>query len=84
MKTFNWTESTDSADIVQAAETEEVVVMRNGHAIALVVPFDDDDLEWYAREREPAFLASIAHARQQVQQGQTRSHDELKRELGLP
>ena len=45
--------------------------------------FDDDDLECYAAERAPAFLASITRARQQVQQGHTRSHQELKQELGV-
>ena len=58
--------------------TEDVLLIRDGHAIALVVPFDDDDLEWYARERDPAFIASIAQARKQVEQGKTMSHLELK------
>jgi hypothetical protein len=84
MKTLNWTEKTGSAEIVQAAEHEDVVLMRDGHAVALVVPFDDDDLDWYGRERDPAFLASIARAREQVRQGRTRSHEELKKEFGLP
>jgi hypothetical protein len=83
MKTLDWSEQTPSADIVHAAENEHVVLMRDGHAVALVVPFDDDDLEWYQREREPEFIASIARAREQVQQGRTRSHDQLKNELGL-
>ncbi len=84
MKTLNWNEHISSAEIIQAAEGEDVVLMRDGHAVALVVPFDDDDLEWYALERDPAFLASIARAREQVRQGRTRSHEELKRELDLP
>jgi hypothetical protein len=45
--------------------------------------FDDDDSDWYARERDPAFLNSIARAREQVRQGRTISHDDLKKELGL-
>ncbi len=83
MKTLNCNENTPSAAIIQAAESEDVVLMRDGHAVALVVPFDDDDLEWYARERDPAFLASIARAREQVRLGRTRSHEQLKEELGL-
>lgn len=83
MKTLHWNEGISSAEILQAAEREDVVLMRDGHAVALLVPFDDDDLEWYARERDPAFLASIAHAREQVRQGRTRSHEEMKQELGL-
>jgi hypothetical protein len=48
-----------------------------------VPPFDDDDLQWFARERDPAFLASIAEARRQVEQGRTTGHADLKRQLGL-
>jgi len=58
--------------------TEDVLLVRDGHAVALVVPFDDEDLEWYARERDPAFIASIAEGRKQVEQGKTMSHHELK------
>jgi hypothetical protein len=83
MKTINWSESTSSAEIVNAAKHENVVLMRDGHAVALVVPFDDDDLTWYSREQDPEFIASIARARQQVQQGKVVSHDKLKTELGL-
>jgi len=48
-----------------------------------MTPFDDDDLAWCARERDPAFLASLAEARRQVEQGNTLSHGDLKKELGL-
>ena len=83
MKTVTWTENTSCADIVRQAEHEEVILMRDGHAVALVTPFDDDDLEWYAHEHHPAFLASIARAREQVAEQRTTSHQDLVRELGL-
>ena len=83
MNTVTWTENTSCADIVRQAEHEEVILMRDGHAVALVTPFDDDDLEWYAREHDPAFLASIARAREQVADQRTTSHQDLVRELGL-
>ena len=67
---------------VSEFQLEGVVVVCDGHAVALVVPFDDDDLQWYARERDPAFLASLARARQQVREGKTVRHGDLKRELG--
>ena len=44
---------------------------------------DRDDLEWYARERDPEFLASLVRAREQVARGETLGHEALKRELGL-
>ena len=83
MKTVTWTENTSCADIVLQAEHEEVILMRDGHAVALVTPIDDDDLEWYAREHDPAFLASIARACEQVADQRTTSDQDLKRELGL-
>jgi antitoxin (DNA-binding transcriptional repressor) of toxin-antitoxin stability system len=83
MKTLNCTGETSCDDVVRTAAGEDVVLLRDGRAVALVIPFDDDDLEWYARERDPAFLASIVRARQQVRQGQTVSLEQLRRELGL-
>ena len=44
--------------------------------------FDDDDLYWYAQERDPGFLASIARAREEIGKGQMVRHDDLKRQLG--
>jgi len=43
----------------------------------------EEKLAWYACERDPAFLESLAEARQQVEQGKTVSHENLKRDLGL-
>ena len=83
MKTIAWTNQTAWEELMRQAEHEEVLVMRDGHAVALVMPFDDDDLEWYARERDPSFLASLADARQQVAQGKTLSHGELRKALGI-
>jgi hypothetical protein len=83
VKTVCYSEHTSWAEILQEAEQEDIVLMRDGHAVALVTPFDDDDLHWYARERDPAFLESIARARQQIADHQTTSHEDLKRQLGL-
>ena len=83
MKTVIWTEHTPWEATVRQAEHEEVIVMRDGHAVALLMPFDDDDFEWYPRQRDPKFLASIAEARRQVQEGETIGHGDLKKQLGL-
>jgi hypothetical protein len=83
MKTVNWTDHTAWEATVRQAECEEVLVMRDGHAVALLMPFDDDDLQWYQQEREPKFLASISEARRQVQEGRTTAHGQLKKALGL-
>ena len=83
MKTVTCNENTSCDEIARQAEQDDVILMRDGHPVALVMPFDDDDLEWYARERDSAFLASIACARQQVAAGRTTGHEQLKKELGL-
>ncbi len=83
MKTVDWSGGTPWDEMVRQAEHEEVLLLRDGHAVAMLVPFDDDDLEWYAAERDPAFLASLAEARRQVERGETVTHRDLKRELGI-
>jgi hypothetical protein len=83
MKTVAWTGATPWEQLMKEAENEDVVVMRDGHAVALVMPFDDDDLDWYSREHDPAFLASLGKPRQQIANGHSRSHQDLKKELSL-
>src|SRR5207244_1913959 len=51
-------------------------------ARSLLTDFDDDDAEIHAMENDPSFIASIAEAREQVAQGKTITHEELKRQLG--
>jgi hypothetical protein len=83
MKTIAVTDKSSVQDVLQQGEKEEVVVLRDGHAVAMIIPFDDDDVEWYGKERDPAFLDSIVRGRKQAAAGQTISHEELKRELGI-
>ncbi|HTK76882.1 MAG TPA: hypothetical protein VL371_16565 [Gemmataceae bacterium] len=83
MKTVDLRDEATLAEVLSQNQDEEVVVVRDGRAVALVVPFDDEDLEWYARERDPAFIQSIERARQQVADGRTVSHADLKTRLGL-
>ena len=70
-------------DVLRQAKNEDVVLTRNGHAIALLSEFSDDDLYWYAREHDPSFIKSIARARKQVAQRKTTKHEDLKRQLGI-
>lgn len=83
MKKVDLSTPAASEQAIRDGQSEEVVVLRDGRPVALVVPFDEDDLEWYGRECDPAFVESIARAREQVKSGQTLSHDELRRQLGL-
>jgi hypothetical protein len=83
MKTIALTDKTPLDDLMRQAEKEDVLLTRDGHAVALLMPFDDEDVEWYAREHDPDFIKSIARARQQVADGKTKSHGDMKKELGL-
>ena len=83
MRTIELTGAADGALAIAAGEKEEVVVLRDGKPVAMVTPFTGDDLYWYNVEHDPAFIASIARARAQTAAGQTISHEDLVRELGL-
>ena len=82
MKRIKVNEKSTVQEIITQGGGEDVVIERDGHAIALVVPFDDDDREWYARERDPAFVKSITRAREQIRKGKVVSHEQLRSELG--
>lgn len=83
MKTLTISDDMSWNDLQQHLGEEDVLIMRDGNAVALVIPFDEDDLQWYARERAPAFLESIARARQQVAAGAIVRHAELREQLGV-
>ena len=83
MKTVSWTANSSWDEVLRLAGEEDVLVLRDGHPVVLMTPFDDDDLAWYARERDPAFLASLAKARGQVKSQDSVSQEDLKKELGL-
>ncbi len=83
MKTVSWMANFSWDELLGQMGEEDVLVLRDGHPVALVTPFDDEDLAWYARERDPAFLNSLAKARRQIQDGESVSHEDLKKALGL-
>ncbi len=83
MKTVSWTATSSWDDVLRQAGEEDLLVLRDGHPVVLMTPFDQEDLAWYASERDPAFLASLAKARRQVEEGESVSHEDLKKEMGL-
>jgi hypothetical protein len=83
MKQVELTAGLTLESLLRELNGEKVVLMRDGHAVALLSEFDDDELYWHERERDPAFIASIKEAREQAAQGKTISHDELKKRLGI-
>ena len=83
MKTVTVSDERPLRDVIGKGVKRDVLVERNGHAVALIVPFDDEGRYWYGRERNPAFIKSIAKARKQIREGKSISHDELKAKLGV-
>jgi PHD/YefM family antitoxin component YafN of YafNO toxin-antitoxin module len=83
MKTIQWTDPSSAESALQEARDEEVLVVRDGQPIAVVVPLSDDDAEWLRQELDPAFIRSIAEGRADAAAGRVISHDQLKKDLGL-
>jgi antitoxin (DNA-binding transcriptional repressor) of toxin-antitoxin stability system len=83
MKSIELNVPAASEQALRDGQVEDVVVLRDGHPVALVMPFDEDDLEWYARERDSGFIDSIARAREQAAAGQTIGHEDLRKQLGV-
>lgn len=83
MKTVDLNTPASREQAIRDGQSEDVLVLRDGKPVAMVVPFDEGDLEWYAREHAPDFIDSIARAREQVRSGKSVSHEQLKSDLGL-
>ena len=83
MKTLDVTKDLSSEDVVREAQETEVILMSNGHAVALVSALDDEELYWLKRERSPEFIESIKRAREQVAKGETHSHEEVLKMLNI-
>lgn len=83
MKQIELTPDVALEKLLQQAQQEDIILTRDGHAVALISEIDDEELYWYGREQDPAFLESLARARAQIQAGQVVSHEELKRQLGI-
>lgn len=83
MKTLKWTDPSSAEELLRQAQREEVIVERDGHPVAVITPMNQDELDWYLRERDPAFVESISEARAAIAEGRGVSHEDLKRELGI-
>jgi hypothetical protein len=58
VKTIHGSADTPIGAVLDASGQEDAAFVRDGEAVALIVPHDEDDLEWYARESDPEFIAS--------------------------
>ena len=83
MKTLKWSDPLSAESLLQQAREESVLVMRDGQAVAVVMPLSDDDAEWIEQEMDPEFIRSIAKGREDAKAGRLISHEQLKKEFGL-
>src|SRR5205809_7091873 len=77
MKAVTVTDRSYARELLPDNSKEDILVLRNGRAVAVVMPFDDDDKDWYEREGDPEFVESVRRAREQVKRGETISEREL-------
>lgn len=69
----------DLSGYLQIAETESVVITRDGQPVGLLVGLEDaDDLWEELLLRDPRFEAEIAQARQSLKEGKGISIEELR------
>lgn len=64
---------------LRIAETEEVVITRNGKPAGVLVGFSDEE-EWfeYVLEHDPRFLSRVENARKSIGEGQGTPLEELE------
>ena len=82
MKTLVASKEFSTEELIRRQE-DHLVLIDRGRAVALVSRLDDDDVDWLDRELDPDFIESLARARRQVSEGQTRSLADVKIELGI-
>lgn len=82
MKTLVASKDFSTEELVRRKD-EHVVLVEGGRPVALVTRLDEDDLDWLEQELDPAFIASLAQAREQVKDGRTKSLTDVKAELGI-
>ena len=73
--------SKDPLGLLTTAQSERVLVTRNGKPVALLFGLEFKDQEDYALERDDVFWHMIAERRKS---NKTIPFDEVKRRLGLP
>ena len=83
MKLIELTAGLDIETVLGSIKDEDVALTRNGHAVALLSDFDDEELYWRKWEQDPEFIASIKTAREQIVRGEGIPLANVKRELGI-
>lgn len=69
----------DLSGYLQLAETESVVITRDGHPVAVLLGFEDAENWWEEMLlRDPRFGAEVAQSRQSLQAGKGISLEALR------
>lgn len=63
----------DIATLLRAIDEDDVLLVRDGHAIVRLEKFDDDDWEDWKYEHSPEAVARGAAAREQYRRGEFHS-----------
>lgn len=80
MKTIDISASVPSLESLLAeVGNEDIVIVRDGHAVARVSAFSDEDLDDWLFERDPVNIARADQARAEVREGKGRSLEEVQR-----
>ncbi len=84
MKTLVASKDLSTEELIRRNE-DHIILVEGGRPVALVsrLDLDEDDLDWLEQELDPAFIASLARARQQVKDGRSKSLADVKAELGI-
>lgn len=70
----------DVSVLLQAVQEDDVLLLRDGHAVVRLEKFDDDDWEDWKYEHSPDAIARGEQARQQNRDGDVRNLNDLRHE----
>ena len=71
------------ASVLDVARRGDVLLTRNGHAVALVEKFTDQDLEDWRFEHDPEVLRQTKAARERFRRGEGETLEQVMRDLRL-
>jgi hypothetical protein len=84
MKKIELREATNSlAQYASELGEEPLVLTDGGHAIAALLPLDDDDIDSMALSLRPEFNTIVGRARDEHRKGERFSAEEASRALGI-
>ena len=83
MRSLDLSEVSALAPHLQPGAHEPLVLTKDGHAVAAVVPADDDDVESLLLSNNPQFQAILERSQQRLESEGGLSSAEVRQRLGL-